>query len=53
MEEIVSERKIAVSRACKVVSLSKSQFYYRTTKDDQEVINALQELAFKHATRHR
>ena len=47
-EEIVFERKIAVSRACKLVSLPRSQFYYRSSKDDQEVIEALQDLAFKH-----
>lgn len=47
-EEIVCERKIPVSRACKIVSLPRSQFYYRSSKDDGEVIDALQELAFKH-----
>ena len=47
-EEIVCERKIPVSRACKLLSLPRSQFYYRSLKDDQEVIDALQELAFKH-----
>jgi putative transposase len=30
------------------VSLPRSQFYCRSTKDDAEVIDALQELAFKH-----
>jgi putative transposase len=49
-EEIVIERKIAVSRACKIVSLPRSQFYYRSTKEDGDVIEALQELAFKHPT---
>ena len=47
-EQIVSERKISVSRACKIVSLPRSQFYYSSVKDDAEVIDALQELAFKH-----
>ena len=37
-----------MSRACKIVSLPRSQFYYRSTKDDQQVIDALQDLAFKH-----
>jgi putative transposase len=37
-----------VSRACKLLSLSRSQFYYRSVKNDKEVIEALQELAFKH-----
>lgn len=35
-------------RACKLLSLPRSQFYYRTTKDDAEVIQALQDLAFAH-----
>lgn len=47
-EEIVLEKKIPVSRACKLLSLPRSQFYYRSTRDDQEVIDALQDLAFKH-----
>jgi len=37
-----------VSRACKIVSLPRSQYYYPTRKDDREVIEALQELAFRH-----
>lgn len=37
-----------MSRACKLLSLPRSQFYYRSAKDDAEVIDALQELAFKH-----
>jgi len=49
-EEIVKERKIAVSRACKLVSLPRSQFYYNPVKDDAEVISALQDLAFDHPT---
>lgn len=47
-EEVVSERKISVSRACKIFSLPRSQLYYKSTKDDQDVIDALQDLAFKH-----
>lgn len=37
-----------MSRACKIVSLPRSQYYYPTRKDDREVIEALQELAFRH-----
>jgi putative transposase len=37
-----------VSRACKIVSLPRSQFYYSSKKDDTAVIEALEELAFKH-----
>ncbi len=42
------ERKIPVSRACKIVSLPRSQYYYTSLKDDEEVIHALQDLAFEH-----
>lgn len=30
------------------MSLSRCQFYYRSTKDDTEIVEALQELAFQH-----
>lgn len=33
-----------------MLSLPRSQFYYQSTKDDKEVIEALQELAFAHPT---
>lgn len=39
-----------MSRACKLVDLPRSQFYYTTRKDDTELIDALQKLAFKHPT---
>ncbi len=44
------ERKIPVSRAYKIVSLPRSQYYYQSTKDDNDVIEALQDLAFHHPT---
>ena len=47
-EELVKDRKIPVSRACKIVSLTRSQYYYTSVKDDSAVIEALQELAFAH-----
>lgn len=37
-----------MSRACKIVSLPRSQYYHTSSKDDHEVIDMLQELAFKH-----
>ena len=37
-----------MSRACKIVSLPRSQFYYSTKKDDTAIITELQDLAFKH-----
>lgn len=42
------DRKIPVSRACKIVSLPRSQYYYTSVKDDSAVIAALQDLAFAH-----
>lgn len=47
-EVLVVERKIPVTRACKLLSLPRSQFYYCSTKDDTAVIDALQELAYAH-----
>ncbi|WP_374755517.1 IS3 family transposase [Fibrisoma limi] len=47
-EEIVQEHAIPVSRACQLVSLPRSQFYYNTRKDDTAVIEVLQDLAFAH-----
>ena len=47
-QELVHEKSVPVSRACKLMSLPRSQFYYRSKKDDKDVIEALQELAFKH-----
>lgn len=47
-QELVDEKRVPVSRACKLMSLTRSQFYYRSKRDDKDVIEALQELAFKH-----
>ena len=44
------EYGVPVSRACKLIAIPRSQFYYESKKDDSEVIEALQELAFKHPT---
>jgi putative transposase len=45
---LIEDRGISVSRACKIVSLPRSQFYYTSKKDDTEIIKELQDLAFKH-----
>lgn len=47
-EEIVEERVVSVSRACKIISLSRSQFYYSSKRNDEAIVEALQQLAFKH-----
>jgi putative transposase len=49
-QELVHEYGVPVSRACKLISVPRSQFYYETKKDDNSVIEALQDLAFKHPT---
>jgi len=42
--------QMSISRACKVVNLSKSMYYYTRKKDDTETIMKLTELAEKHPT---
>jgi len=37
-----------VGRACKLTGLARSQYYYKSAKDDTAVIEALQTLAFQH-----
>ena len=48
IEELVQTNNVPVSRACKIISLPRSQFYYSSKRDDSEVVDSLQELAFKH-----
>ena len=43
-EELVREQGVPVSRACKLVSFPRSQFYYSSKRDDKELIEALQGL---------
>ena len=47
-KELVADEGISVSRACKIASLPSSQYYHISSKDDREVFDMLQELAFKH-----
>jgi len=48
IQELVYDQGIPVSRACKLISLPRSQFYYSSKRDDTEVVDSLQDLAFKH-----
>jgi hypothetical protein len=41
-EELVRDQGVPVSRACKFVSFSGSQFYYRSKRDDKDLIEAHQ-----------
>lgn len=51
MEEVKTESSISTVRACRIVGLSHSAAYYKSRKDDSEVIAKLQSLAEKHPTR--
>nr|WP_191907087.1 IS3 family transposase [Adhaeribacter soli] len=45
---MVSAYGLSVTRACSLSSLSRSKYYYKSCKDDSEVITALQELVAAH-----
>src|ERR1043166_1089132 len=52
-DEAVSELReegLSVSRACKLTSTTRSSHYYKSCKDDSELIAALQSLAADHPT---
>lgn len=51
MEELKTGSSISTVRACRIVGLSTSAAYYKSRKDDSEVIAKLQSLAEKHPTR--
>jgi putative transposase len=48
VEYIREAYQLGIGRACKIMNLQRSLYYYRSKKDDTEVINKLQELAEKH-----
>jgi putative transposase len=50
-EFLVEEKQVKVQRACRIVNLSRSQWYYETKRDDTEVINSLERLALDLPTR--
>ncbi|MCX2481856.1 IS3 family transposase, partial [Pedobacter sp. MC2016-15] len=47
---VVEYHQISISRACRVASLPKSMYYYKSRKDDSETITKLQELAESYPT---
>lgn len=51
MDETKTESSISTVRACRIVGLSTSAAYYKSRKDDSEIIAKLQSLAEKHPTR--
>lgn len=48
---LIEEKEVKVKRACRVVNLPRSQWYYQSKRDDSEIENALQQLAKEHPTR--
>jgi putative transposase len=48
---VKTEETISTVRACRIIGLSTSAVYYKSCKDDREVITRLQDLAERHPTR--
>jgi len=51
IDDLKTEEAISTVRACRIVGLSTSAAYYKSRKDDSQVIAKLQDLAEKHPTR--
>jgi putative transposase len=51
VDQVLIEQTISVSRACKIVHLTRSMYYYTSQRDDSEIIQKLNELAEKYPTR--
>ncbi len=48
MQEVLQQPQVGINRACRVLSLSKSVYYYQSHKDDQPVERALREKSEQH-----
>lgn len=42
---LMTTHQVSITRACKTIHFAKSMYYYKSIKDDSEVINKLKELA--------
>ena len=49
MGEIAEEHDISITRACRLMGIHKSFFYYESTKDDSEVEAAIRQKAEQQA----
>lgn len=47
----MSAHQLSLKKACHILSLQRSVYYYRSVKDDREVIDKLTELSSKYPTR--
>ena len=48
---MIDNRDVSTQRACRVVGLTRSMWYYQSKKDDSEVMKKLDKLADKHPNR--
>ena len=48
---VVKQEAVSVGRACRIVGLNRSMFYYQSQKDDSQVENKLLQLAESKSTR--
>ena len=48
---LTKEHKVSVAKACTVINMTRSMWYYQTSKDDSQVISKLSELAEQLPTR--
>lgn len=48
---MIEERDVSTQRACKIVGLTRSMWYYQSKKDDSEIIDKLNDLAEEHPHR--
>ena len=48
---MIEAEGISIHRACKIVCMSRSMYYYAHKKDDQIVIDKLMDLSSKYPTR--
>lgn len=48
MQFTCTEHQVSIRRACNVLDVNRSMFYYESKRDDQPVIDAVLELAEKH-----
>lgn len=51
VQEVIQEEEISINRACKILELNRSVYYYRPKpRDDEAVVQALEELVERHPT---
>ena len=51
MDDIVATHRTSLKKACRIMSLPRSVYYYRSVKDDSEVIRKLEDLSSRYPRR--